>query len=78
VLGPDGGERTETARSGNVANEANDDERGGFDNGNRLDDLLFVHLGAGTFQVTDNVSHASLVPDKGGQVDRLTGIILRK
>ena len=44
VRSPDGGEGTETTGSLDVANNTNDDHRGGLDNRNRLHDLTLVHL----------------------------------
>ncbi|RUP51504.1 hypothetical protein BC936DRAFT_147775 [Jimgerdemannia flammicorona] len=44
VLGPDGGEGAEAAGSLDVADDTDDDKRGGLDDGNGLDDLLLVHL----------------------------------
>jgi hypothetical protein len=40
-----------------------------LDNGDSLDNFLLVHLGAGTVEVSHDVSHASLVPCKCGDVD---------
>jgi len=76
VLGPDGGQGAETTRSLDVTNNTNDDNWGGLDDGDGLDNLLLVHLGAGTVQVTDDVGHTSLVTHEGGQVNRLGVIIL--
>ena len=44
VLGPDGGEGTETTGSLDVANNTDDDERGSLDNRDCLHDLTLVHL----------------------------------
>lgn len=76
VLGPDGGQRAETTRSLDVTDNTNDDHGGSLDDGNGLDNLLLVHLGAGTVQVTDNVGHTGLVTHEGSQVDGLGSIIL--
>jgi len=48
VRSPDGGESAETARSLDVADNTNNDERRGFDDSDGLDDLTFVHLCART------------------------------
>ena len=50
--------------------------RRGINNGNGLNDLLLVRLGAGAVQVANNRGHASLVAEGGRQVDRLLGVIL--
>lgn len=76
VLGPDGGQRAETAGSLDVTDNTDNNHGGGLDDGDGLDDLLLVHLGTGTVQVTDDVGHTGLVTHEGGQVDGLGGIIL--
>jgi hypothetical protein len=74
VLGPDGFECAEAARRLNVADEADADERGRLEDGDGLDDLLFVDLGAGPVDLADDVGHAGLVGEEGGEVDRLGGV----
>jgi len=75
VLSPDGGEGAKTAGGLDVADDANSDDGGGLDDGNGLNDLLLVHPGAGTLEVTDHVGHAGLVAEEGGQVAGLGGVI---
>lgn len=52
--------------------------RRSLDDGDSLNNLLLVHLGARTVKVTDGGSHTSLVTESGGQVDGLLLIILRE
>jgi len=75
VLSPDGGEGANTAGVQNLTDDANSDDGGSLDDGDGLDDLLLVHPGAGTLEVTDHVGHTSLVAEEGGQVARLGGVI---
>ena len=48
----------------------------GLDDGNSLDDLLLVHLGAGALKLTDGRGHTGLVAEEGSQVDGRLGVIL--
>jgi hypothetical protein len=75
VLGPNSGKGAKTTGSLDVANEANNDDRGALKNGNGLNDLLLVELAARLVNVTGDVGHASLVAEEGGKVARLGGII---
>lgn len=76
VVGPDGGEGTETTGSLGVTNEAANNHSGGFEDGDSLDGLLLIKTGAGLGDITKNVSHASLVTHEGGEVARLGLVIL--
>src|SRR5882762_4017106 len=44
MRGPDSGEGTETTRSLNIADDANDDERRSLDNGDGFNDFALVHF----------------------------------
>jgi len=76
VLSPDGGERAETTGSLDVANDTNGNQRRSLDDSGGLNNLLLVHLGTGTVEVTDDGSHTGLVAHGGSQVDGLLGVIL--
>jgi len=76
VLSPDGGQRAKTAGGLDVTDNTDDNHGGSLDDGDGLDDLLLVHLGTGTVEITNDVSHTGLVTHEGGQVDGLGGIIL--
>lgn len=76
VLGPDGGERAETAGGLDVANETDNNHGRGVDNGDSLNNLLLVGLGSGTVEIADNGGHTGLVAHGGGKVDGLLGVIL--
>lgn len=76
MLSEDGGEGAETAGGLNVADDSNDHHGGGLEHGNGIDDLAFVHKGAGAVDTTDNVGHASLVGAEGSEVGLGRGIIL--
>jgi len=75
VLGPHGGEGPEAAGGLDVPNKADNDHGGGLDDGHSLDSLLLVGLGARLVDVTDDVSHASLVAHEGGKVAGLRLVI---
>ena len=78
MLGPHRRQRAETTRCLNVADNTNDHHRRGLDNRCSLDNLALVKLRSRTVEVTNNVSHTSLVAHEGGQVNRLLGVILRE
>lgn len=48
----------------------------GLDDGNGLDNLLLVRLGARTLKLADGGRHTSLVTKCGSEVDGLLGVIL--
>ena len=76
MLGPDGGQRSQSSGSLDVTDNTDDDHRWGLDNGNGLDDFSLVHLGSGSVKVSDDVSHTGLVTHAGGEMDGLLGVIL--
>jgi len=78
MVGPDGGEGAETGGGLDVADDTDADHRGGLDDGDGLDDLLLVELGAGLLDITEDMSHTGLEAHEGGQVARLGGIIGRE
>jgi len=72
LVGPDSLESAETTGSVDVTNETDDLHGRALNNRARVDDILLDELLAfTTFEVLDNVSHASLVAHKGGKVDGL-------
>lgn len=71
VLSPDGGQWAKTAGSLDVSNNTNNDDWGSLNNGDGLDDLLLVSLGASSVQLAHNVSHSSLEGEESSQVHRL-------
>lgn len=75
VTGPDGVESAEATRGLDVANDTNNDHGGAVDDGDGLDNVLLVELGAGSLDLADDVSHASLVAHEGGQVG-LLGLVI--
>lgn len=76
MLGPDGGQRSQSSGSLDVTDNTDDNHRWGLDNGNGLDDFSLVHLGSGSVKVSDDVSHTGLVTHTGGEMDGLLGVIL--
>ena len=76
MFSPDSLESPHTSGSVNVANNTNGDHGRSLDDGDSLHDLFLVDLGAGSVHLPDDVSHAGLVAEEGGQVDGLGGIIL--
>ena len=75
MLGPDSGERAETAGGFDVANHTDDNHGRGLDDGDGLGDLLLVGLGAGLLDVTHDVGHAGLVAHEGSEMRLLGGVI---
>ena len=78
MLGPDSLEGTETPGSLNVANNSDSNNWRSLDDGNTLNNLFLVALGAGSVDLPDDVTHTSLVTHEAGQMDWLGGIILRE
>lgn len=78
VVGPHGGNGTETTGSLDVADDTDDDHGGSLDDGHGLADLLLVGTGAGTLDLTHNVGAASLVAHEGSEVGGLLGIVTRE
>lgn len=76
VLSPNSGQRPQASRSLDITNSTDNDHRGGLNDGNGLNNLPLVHLGSGSVEVTDNVSHTGLVTHDGGEVDGLLGVVL--
>merc|ERR1719336_391117 len=76
VLGPDGLESPHTPGGLNVSNNTDADHGRSLEDGDGLDNLLLVDLGARSVHLSHDVSHASLVAHEGGQVDWLGGVIL--
>uniref|UniRef100_A0A3Q3A210 Uncharacterized protein n=1 Tax=Kryptolebias marmoratus TaxID=37003 RepID=A0A3Q3A210_KRYMA len=75
VLGEDGLEGTQAAGSVDVTHDSNNDHGRSLNDGHSLNYLLLVHLSR-SVDLTDNVGHAGLVAQEGGQVDGLAGVIL--
>jgi len=76
VLSPDGGQSAKTTRSLNISNQTDNDHGRSLDNGDSLNGLPLVQLGTRTVDLTENVSHTSLVAHERSQVARLGGVIL--
>ena len=76
VLGEDGLEGAQTLGRLDVADDADDDHWWRLDDGDRLDGLLLVELGAEFVDITHDVCHAGLVADEGRQVHGLGGVVL--
>uniref|UniRef100_A0A3B3DS84 Uncharacterized protein n=1 Tax=Oryzias melastigma TaxID=30732 RepID=A0A3B3DS84_ORYME len=74
VLCKDGLKGAEAARGADITNDSNHNHGGRLNDGNRLDNFLFVHL-SGSVNFTNNVGHAGLVAQEGGQVHGLARII---
>lgn len=68
VLGPDGGEGSETSWGFDVTNDTDDDHWWGFDDGDWLVDLLVVELGALSVNLSGDVGHTGLESHECGQV----------
>jgi len=76
VLGPDGLEGSEASWGLDVADDTDADHWRGLDDGDWLDDLFFVELGALSSDLTDDVGHTSFVADEASQVAFVARLIL--
>lgn len=65
VLSPDGLEGSQTLSGVRVTHNTHNNHWGALKNGDGLDNLLLVNLGAGTVNVTNNMGHASLEAHEG-------------
>lgn len=76
VLGPHGGEGSETSGGFDVTNESNDLHGRALNDGDWVDDVLLDGLLSFSLLVmSGDVSHTSLVSDEGGEMYGLAGII---
>lgn len=76
VLGPDGLEGSEASWGLDVTNDTDTDHWWAIDDGDRLDDFLFVELVALSSDFSDDVGHTGFVTDESGQVGGLGFVIL--
>jgi hypothetical protein len=67
-----------TSGSFDVSNDTNADHWRGLDDGDCLNNLLLVDLGAGSISLADNVGHTGLEAEETGQVDGLGRVVLRE
>ena len=65
-----------TAWSFDVTDNTYADQWWGLDDGDSLNNLFLVDLGAGSLSLTNNVGHTGLEAQKAGQMDWLGGVIL--
>ena len=78
VLRPDGGQCAQALRGLDVSDHTDGNHRRSLDDGDGLDHLLLVDLGARLVDLTQDVGHARLVPEESRQVDLLRGVIRRE
>mmetsp|Transcript_10338 Transcript_10338/g.12133 ORF Transcript_10338/g.12133 Transcript_10338/m.12133 type:complete len:424 (-) Transcript_10338:42-1313(-) len=64
----------QTTGSLHIPNHTHNHHRWGFHNGDRIDNLAFVHEGTGTVNTTDYVGHTRFVSAEGGEVGWECGI----
>jgi hypothetical protein len=76
VGSPDGLEASQAGRGGTIADDTNDNHRRSLEDGDSLNSLLLVQLGARSVDLSDDVGHAGLVGNEGGHVAGLGRIIL--
>lgn len=75
VLGPDGGEGSETSGGFNISDDTSDNDGRSFEDGDGLDDFLLVELRSGSFDFSEDVGHTSLEDGESSQVDWLGFIV---
>merc|ERR1719225_462512 len=76
MLSPDSLQGPHTTGGLDVSHDSNAHDGRSLDNGDGLDHLLLVDLGAGSVDLPHDVGHTGLVAHEGSQVDRLGRIIL--
>jgi hypothetical protein len=78
VLSPDGGQSAKTAGSVDIANKTDDVHRRALHNRDCLHSLTLVKLGTRLVDLTQDVSHTSLVAHERGQMRLLGRIVARE
>ena len=78
MVSPDGGQGAKTSGGLNVADQTDNDNRRGLQDGDGLNSLLLVQLGAGSVNLSHNVGHTSLEAHEGSHVAGLGGVVLRE
>lgn len=76
VLGPNGGQSSETSGSFDVTNDTADNNWWGFEDGTGFNDFLLVQLGSWFVDISQDVGHTSLESGEGGKVDWLGSVVL--
>ena len=77
MVGPDGGQSTETVGGLDVTDHTDNNHGGSLNNGDSLTGLLAVpHLGTRHGDLTENVGHTGLVTHEGGEVAWLLLVVL--
>ncbi len=76
VLGPDRSQSSQTIGGLSVTNETNTDHWGSLEDSNSLSYFLLVELRAWLVDITEDVSHTSLVTHESGQMAWLSLVIL--
>jgi len=76
LVGPDGGQGSETSWGFDVSDDSDNDHGWGFDDGDSLNDFLLVQLGTWLINISDDMTHTSLESSEGGQVWLLLLVIL--
>lgn len=75
VVGPNGGEGSESTGGLNVADETDDLKRRGLNDGDGFNLLLLVELGLGSVDISEDVGHAGLESSEGGEVGSLALVV---
>jgi len=75
MVSPDGGQGAEAVGGSDVSDDTDNNHRRGLDNGDGLDGLLLVELGARTLDLSHDVGHAGLVAHEGSKVGGSSGIV---
>jgi hypothetical protein len=78
VVGPHGGQGSQTIGGGDVAHHTNDNHGGSLQDGDSLNCLLLVELRSRSLDLADHVTHTRLVANEGSQVGSGGGVVLRE
>jgi len=76
VLGPNGGQSSETSGGFDVSDHTADNDWWAFKDGTGLDDFLLVQFGSWFIDISQDVGHTSLESGEGGKVDWLGSVVL--
>jgi len=78
VFGPDGLQRSQAARSLDVADDTYDNHRWRLQKRNGFDSFFLVQFRAWLVHFANHVRHTGLVADESGQMHRLGPVVLRE
>ena len=75
MVSPDSGEGSKTSWGFNVANQSDNLEGRGLDDGDGFDLLFLIELGLDSVDISEDVGHSCLEASEGSEVGSLGGVV---